>query len=107
MNLKNMTQLKTNQSLHPHWNGQRCQARVGTVVVGASLRPTWWCAGLEGQRHPCVRVDYLGDVFYLDDTDGRGRRKVWEQDGSPWVSHRSLPVDDDSSFVASHEPDPA
>jgi hypothetical protein len=86
-----------------HWNGENCEAQTGTVIVGTVPVRTWWCAGLEGQRRKCVRVDYKGDVFYLDDEDGSGSHKVFETQGGPWCAgHKSLPVDDESSFRPDH-----
>lgn len=82
------------------WNGEKCQAQTGTVIVGKVEVPTWWCAGLTGQRFPCVRVDYNGEVFYLADDDGSGSHKVFETAGGPFCAgHKSLPVDDESSFI--------
>jgi hypothetical protein len=83
------------------WNGEACHAQTGTVIVGKPLRPTWWCAALEGQRFQCVRVDYHGDVFFLADDDGSGSHKVFQTAGGPFcASHKSLPVDDASTFIA-------
>ena len=75
------------------WNGEPCEARRVVVIVGKSLRPTWWCAPFEGQRRAAVRVTYNGGTFYLDDETGSGWHKVTSGRGSPWVGHSSLPDD--------------
>ena len=81
------------------WNYEDCQAQTGTAIVGKCERPTYWHAGLEGQRRRVVRVDYKGDVFFIDDEDGSGSRKVFERGGGPDSGHKSLPVDDESTFI--------
>lgn len=81
----------------PGWNGEPAKARRVVVRVGHPMRPTWWCARLEGQEWDAVEVEYAGRVFYLDDSDGSGWAKVMTG-GSPQVGHRSLP--DDSEVVA-------
>lgn len=73
------------------WNGEPCTARRVTVVVGPPLRPTWWCADLQGQCRAAVEVTYGGRTFFLDDEDGDGWFKVTAGHGSPNVAHRSLP----------------
>ncbi len=83
--------LKTEKT---YWNGEPCHAYIVKVVVGKSLRPTWWCAGLEGQQREAVRVEYGEQVFYLDnETPGwSGWDKVTKGHGSPSIGHKSLPV---------------
>jgi len=80
------------------WNGEPCEALRGTVIVGHVASPTWWCAGMEGQRRKCVRVAAGGEVFFLDDEDGRGTLKVYERGGGPDSYHASIPVDDPGTF---------
>lgn len=88
-----------------HWNGEKCTAVVGTVVVGRAPQPTWWCAKLVGQRIKCVRVEYQGDVFYLNDDDGSGTHKVFGTKGGPFCAgHASIPVDDEATFQPGREP---
>jgi hypothetical protein len=84
---------------NPKWNYEKCQATKGTVVVGTSQMPTWWCAALKGQRRKCVRVEYQGDVFFLDDEDGSGSAKVFSRGGGPDSGHKNVPVDDPSTFI--------
>lgn len=79
------------------WNNEPCAARIVTVTVGTVLRPTWWCAGLEGTRREAVEVTYHGAVFYLDNEDDAGVDKVTIGRGLPNWGHRSLP--DDSKEV--------
>jgi hypothetical protein len=74
------------------WNGERTPARVVRVIVGTPMRPTWWFAGLEGTEREAVRVDYLGDTFYLDNVDGSGWCKVTCGHGSPQYGHRDLTI---------------
>lgn len=81
------------------WNGQPCKATYGTVVCGRSPRPTWWCAGLEGKRLVCVKVEYGNQVFYLENAEGQATIKLTAGKGSPQYGHKSIPVDDHSSFV--------
>jgi hypothetical protein len=83
----------------PKWNGEPCKAQIGTVVIGKSPMPTWWCATREGERIACVRVEYRRDVFFLANEDGRGARKVFEQGGSWEIGHSSIPVDDETTFI--------
>ena len=75
------------------WNGEPAHAIRCVVAVGKPLAPTWWCAGLEGQRRRAVMVTYGGEDFFLDDEDGSGWAKVTVGHGSPRVGHRSLPHD--------------
>lgn len=83
----------------PRWNYEPCQAWRGTVIVGRVDVPTWWCAGMEGQRRKCVKVvSWDGEPFYVDDEDGRGTAKVYDRGGGPDSSHASIPVDDHDSF---------
>jgi hypothetical protein len=81
------------------WNYEKCDAQTGTVVVGKSQMPSWWCSQMDGQRRKCVRVNYRGKVFFLDDEDGSGSLKVFECGGGPDSGHKSLPVDDESTFI--------
>ncbi len=74
------------------WNGQPAVARKVKVIVGPSLRSTWWCAGMEGQQRDAVEVSQGGQTFYLDNEDGSGWLKVTEGRGSFRWGHRSLPV---------------
>lgn len=87
----------------PQWNYAPCSAQLGSVIVGKSMRPTWWCAKHEGERRKCVRVNSGGEVFYLDDEDGSGMKKVFELGGGPDSYHASLPVDDEESFQPARE----
>lgn len=81
-----------------YWNFEPTPARIVRVIVGKSLRPTWWCAGLEGQEREAVEVTYFGDVFYLDNEKsqhnipGGGWAKVTHGRGSPGFGHSELPV---------------
>lgn len=74
------------------WNGEPCKARRVIVRVGLVPRPTWWCAALEGKERDAVEITYGRKTFFIDDENGEGWRKVTEGKGSPWTSHRSLPV---------------
>jgi hypothetical protein len=88
--------------MNAKWNGEPCRADRGTVICGAVEVPTWWCKQLEGKRVKCVRVNYHGQVFFLGDDDGSGSYKVFETEGGPFCTgHKSLPVDDPTTF----EPD--
>lgn len=63
-----------------------------------------WCGEWSG-----VWPGTIGTVppFYLDDEDGTGWRKVTEGQGSPWCYHRSVPVEDHSTWRAdSDAPNP-
>ena len=76
------------------WNGEPCKARIVVVIVGKSLRETWWCAKLEGQKRQAVEVNYRGEApFYLDNENGQGWVKVTEGRGSPQWGHSSIPVE--------------
>lgn len=89
----------TKSLLNPKWNGEPCEAWTGTVIVGKSERPTWWCAGLEGTRRRCVKVQSWGEPFFIDNEDGRGAVKVFLRGGGPDTGHASIPVDDVDSFI--------
>ena len=47
-----------------NWNGEEAEITLGTVICGKSLRPTWWCAKLEGERLECVKVNYFDQEFF-------------------------------------------
>lgn len=76
-----------------YWNGEPCSARKVRVSVGHALRPTWWCAGLEGTIRQAVEVTYGERVFFLDNEDGSGWWKVTSGKGSPGAYHAGLPND--------------
>lgn len=76
-----------------YWNGEPCEARVVRVIVGSSLKPTWWCADLEGTEREAVEVRYDGQTFYLDNENNAGWLKVTLGEGAPGWGHRSLPVE--------------
>lgn len=75
------------------WNGEPATFRRVVVRVGKSLRPTWWCATLEGKTRKAVEVSYGDKNFFLDDENGSGTAKVTIGRGSPQVYHASLPDD--------------
>lgn len=75
-----------------YWNGLHCQADKVTVVVGKSLRPTWWCADLEGKERQAIKITQDGTSFYIDD-DVDGWLKITEGKGSFMYAHKSLPVE--------------
>jgi hypothetical protein len=87
-----------NEPEQTFWNYEPTPARKVRVIVGKSLRPTWWCAELAGQERAAVEVNYYGEKFYLDDEDGSGWNKVTRGRGGPDWGHSSLP--DDSVPVA-------
>jgi hypothetical protein len=76
-----------------YWNGEPCKATKVVVVVGKAPRPTWWCARFEGEKRAAVKVEYEGEVFYLDNEGGTGWLKVTEGKGGPHCGHKSLPRD--------------
>jgi len=75
------------------WNGRPCRARIIHVIVGKALRPTWWCANLEGRVRKAVEVTQHGQTFFLDNEDGSGWLKVTVGKGMPNFGHSSLPSD--------------
>ena len=79
------------------WNGEPTPCFVGTVICGKSPAPTWWCADMEGQRLPCVKVEYYGHIHYLLNDKGQGEFKV-TNGGDPGLGHSSIPVDDPLTF---------
>lgn len=85
--------------LGSQWNYQPCKAWRGSVIVGTVDKPTWWCAGMEGTRRRCVKVQTWGEPFFIDDEDGRGTLKVFIRGGGPDSYHASIPVDDAKSFI--------
>ena len=80
------------REVQTYWNGYPAKCRRVRVVVGKALRPTWWCASLEGQEREAVEVHGDGEVFYLDNKDGQGWAKVTVGRGSPMWGHAELPV---------------
>jgi hypothetical protein len=76
-----------------YWNGEPATARRVVVRVGHALRPTWWCANLEGSERRAVEVTYAGQRFYLDNENGSGWAKVTVGQGGPHWGHSSLPED--------------
>jgi hypothetical protein len=86
------------------WNYEPAEAWRGTVIVGKSERPTWWCASMVGTRRKCVKVQSWGEPFFIDDEDGRGSLKVFERGGGPDSYHASIPVDDADSFIPENVP---
>jgi len=80
------------------WNGEPCEARQVRVIVGHPLKPTWWCAHLQDTERTAVQVAQQGQVFFLDNEDGTGWRKVTDGMGLPYFPHNSLP--DDSQVIA-------
>src|SRR5687768_9592874 len=81
------------------WNGEPCTARRVLVKVGKALKPTWWCAELEGTVRRAVEItSWSGKPFFLDDEEKQsGWRKVTVGMGSPQFGHSSLP--DDSEVI--------
>jgi hypothetical protein len=76
-----------------YWNGEPCQAAMGTAEVADASFPLYWARELVGQRIAVVRVDYFDDLpMYLDDQGGKGWRKVTEGRGSPRVGHRNVAI---------------
>ncbi len=75
-----------------YWNGTECKATKVQVIVGPSLRPTWWCADLEGKEYPAIRIEQGGDLFYIAD-DERSWDKITKGKGSFMFGHKSLPVE--------------
>ena len=75
-----------------YWNGEPCEAKRVIVIVGKSLRPTWWCAEFEGKERDAVKITAQGESFYVDDEPS-----VWQKmysGGGPFSgSHKSLPVE--------------
>ena len=78
------------------WNGEPTPCKRVIVRVGHSMRPTWWCAELEGREREAVFVEYGSTHYFLDNKDGSGWAKVLAG-GGPEQFHRSLP--DDSEIL--------
>ncbi len=82
-----------------YWNYEPTPCRIVRVIVGRSLVPTWWCAGLAGTEREAVEVNYHGDVFYLDNpgvpavNPNEGWLKVTKGRGGPEWGHHELPVE--------------
>lgn len=78
--------------MQTYWNGEPCKATKVQVVVGKPLRPTWWCAHLEGKVHPAIKIECDGsEPFYIDDQP-QSWTKITVGLGSPSYGHRSVPV---------------
>lgn len=77
-----------------YWNGESCEARKVRVIVGNTGRfATPWFLDYVGQERAAVEVTYASHVFYIDDENGHGWRKVTEGRGGPRWSHGSLEVE--------------
>ena len=75
------------------WNGEPASAiKVRVIVADAPQFPQYWARDLIGTERAAVRVEYHGRVFYLDDEDGSGWRKVING-GGPGHPHRDLAVE--------------
>lgn len=74
-----------------YWNGEPAVAvRLRVVVADAPWFPNYWARPLVGTEREAVRVTYAGRLFYLDNEDGSGWRKVTEGRGGPRCGHRDL-----------------
>jgi hypothetical protein len=73
------------------WNGEPTPAkRVVLRLEGDGGHPAYWAREAIGSERDAVRVEYGDAVFYLDNADGSGWRKVTEGRGSPRWPDRSL-----------------
>ena len=77
-------------AVQTYWNGEPAVARKVRLRVGsppAGQFPRYWAKDLVGMVVDAVRVEYGGAVFFLDDSDGGGWRKVTAGRGGPgWPS---------------------
>lgn len=51
------------------WNGEPTKCTKVKVTMGPAPE-NWWCAGMEGTVRDAVRIEYHGDVFYIDNEGG-------------------------------------
>jgi hypothetical protein len=86
-------------NVKPKWNGKPVSAVRGSAIVADSgYFPEYWARRFVGQRRDVVRVEYGGTVFYLDDVDGHGWRKLLS--GGRWTyGHRTINVEPESFQV--------
>jgi hypothetical protein len=52
-----------------YWNGEPAICRRVKVIMGPA-DPAWWCASMEGETRDAVRIEYRGEVFYIDNQGG-------------------------------------
>lgn len=92
----------------PHWNGQPCEAQLGSVVVTKEVKPTWWSAPYAGKRIPCIKITAAdnpeGDMKKGSETffifaESRGIMKVLFEGGGMMSGHASVTVDDPDTFI--------
>lgn len=83
--------------IRTQWNGKPCTAlRVTVTVADDDRSPQYWARRLVGTRRNAVLVEYDGKIFYLDDEDGSGWRKV-THGGSPRLAHSDLTIEPGSA----------
>lgn len=82
------------------WDGEPADCKRGTAIIARppGVHPTWWTEvqGLTGTARRVVRVQKDNRIFYIDDQDGSGWRKVTNGRGSWQFGHRSLYIRPDS-----------
>lgn len=76
--------------LTTRWNGEPAECRRVSIVVARGPHPTPWYLPTIGTRRKAVEVTYGSTVFYLEDGEGEGWRKVTEGHGGPAWTHRNL-----------------
>lgn len=74
------------------WNGKPCLAERCIVIVGDTGKfPTYWARSYVGDQRKAVEIHYNNEIFYIDDEDGRGWKKVIDENNM-WKSHLNLEV---------------
>lgn len=87
-----MTNIGKTSKVRTYWNGEPCKIRLVRVIVGKAEKPTLWYAEIEGTARWAVEVTYHDQVFYLDNEDNSGLKKVTQGRGMPNYPHSSLTV---------------
>jgi hypothetical protein len=67
------------------WNGEPTLCRRVRVRLDAPIPTAWWCAGMEGTERDAVRIDYHGEVFYIDNQGGDPREPHAFRSGDGWL----------------------
>lgn len=76
-----------------YWNGEQVTAdRIRVIVADTTKFPNYWARELVGTERAAVRVVYGDSVFYLDNENGDGWRKVTEGFGTPGWPHKELAI---------------
>ena len=98
-----------NRKIDAYWNGVEVEAKEVNVIVADDARfPMYWARELVGKERKALKIIVTqapknadGDIvkvdppeiFYIDNEDGEGLRKVTEGKGMWTYPHKSLSIE--------------